>query len=182
MKYKKLWLGAVLLLSVFVLPGCGLLSAEPTQAIPSATALPTYTSVPTNAPLPTATALPTFTPLPADTPVPASTPAETEPVRIAFAPGSIFAQQSGSLSASGRDRYVLRAAADQVMTVNLRLTSGPEALLIIWGKDGTVFVTDHAVTTYWQGKLPLTQDYYITVVASPAGPVNYTLEVTIPPL
>lgn len=182
MNYKNLRTVAAVLLAVFVLLGCGWLPVKPAPAIPSATALPTHTTIPTDVPLPTATALPTSTPLPADTPVPVSTPAETEPVRITFASGSIFAQQSGSLSASGRDRYVLRAAANQVMTVNLRLTSGPEALLIIWGKDGTVFVTDHAVTTYWQGKLPLTQDYFITVVASPAGPVNYTLEVSIPPL
>lgn len=109
-------------------------------------------------------------------------PVEDGLMRIQFAPGSIFAQEFGSLPAFGRDRYVLRAAANQVMTVNLRITSGAGALLIIWGEDGTVFVTDHAVTTYWQDKLPLTQDYYITVVASPDGPVNYTLEVTIPPL
>ena len=109
-------------------------------------------------------------------------PIEDGLVRIQFAPGSIFAQETGTLPAFGRSHYVLRAAANQVMTVNLRITSGAGALLIIWGEDGSVFVTDHATTTYWQGKLPLMQDYYITVVASPDGSVNYTLEVTIPPL
>ena len=68
------------------------------------------------------------------------------------------------------------------MTVNLRATSGSGALLIIWGDDGSVFVTDHSETTHWEGKLPLTQDYYITVVASPDGPVSYVLDVIIPPL
>lgn len=111
-----------------------------------------------------------------------STPIETGLVRIQFAPGSISAQESGTLAAFGRSRYVLRAAATQVMTVNLNITSGSGALLIIWGEDGSVFVTDHSETTYWQGQLPLTQDYFITVVASPDGPVSYTLEVTIPPL
>jgi len=107
---------------------------------------------------------------------------EDEPMRIRFAPGAISGQEFGSLPAFGRDRYVLRAAKNQVMTVNLRITSGSEALLIIWGEDGSVFVTDHSETTYWQGELPLTQDYYITVAASPDGPVSYVLEVTIPPL
>ncbi len=185
MKNKNLLVGGTLVVVAVFLFGCNLLTLGPTQSEPTNTPVPTDTPAPTDTSVPTDTPVPTNTAVPTQAPTFTSTPtssSEGEPVRIQFAAGSISAQESGSLAAFGRDRYVLRAAKDQEMTVNLRITSGPGALLIIWGEDGSVFVTDHSETTYWQGKLPLTQDYFITVVASPDGPVSYVLEVTIPPL
>jgi hypothetical protein len=89
---------------------------------------------------------------------------ELEPKRIQFAPGAISTQVQGRLAAGGSDRYVLSAMADQEMTVNLSDSSaGVNAILIIWGADGTVLISDHADATLWVGRLPSTQDYTISV-------------------
>jgi hypothetical protein len=107
---------------------------------------------------------------------------EPEAKRIQFAPGATSAQVQGSLAAGGSARYVLGAAAGQEMTVNLSDSSaGVNAILIIWGADGTVLISDHADATTWVGELPSTQDYYISVRSGPHAPVDYVLEVIIPP-
>jgi len=108
---------------------------------------------------------------------------EPEPRRIQFAPGAISAQVQGSLAAGEGDRYVLTAMADQEMTVNLSVaTADVSAILVIWGADGTVLISDHADATSWVGPLPSTQDYYINVRSVSQAPVDYTLEVIIPPV
>jgi hypothetical protein len=54
-------------------------------------------------------------------------------------------------------------------------------ILIIFGKDGTVLISDHADASSWSGVLPSTQDYYIDVRAIDGTSANYVLTVTIPP-
>jgi hypothetical protein len=113
-----------------------------------------------------------------------STTASSYPERIQFAPGAISSQVQGNLAADGLAQYVLTAMAGQEMTVRLE-TAGDaaevSAILIIWGEDGTVLISDHAGATTWTGELPFTQDYYIDVRSVAQVPVNYTLEVIIPP-
>ena len=111
---------------------------------------------------------------------------KTEPMRIQFQPGAISAQMPGSLVAGEMHPYVLNAAAGQEMTVNLTASSAGSpapgsAILVIWGADGTVLISDHADATTWTGVLPVTQDYYIDVRSVAQTPVDYTLEVIIPP-
>jgi len=120
-------------------------------------------------------------PIAADMPLP-----KTEPARIQFAPGAISAQVLGSLAPGGLTPYMLTAMAGQEMTVNLTSTSGgvpvaEGAILVIWGMDGTVLISDHADATNWVGVLPLTQDYLIDVVSVAQVPVDYALEIIIPP-
>jgi archaellum component FlaG (FlaF/FlaG flagellin family) len=106
---------------------------------------------------------------------------EPEPTRIQFAPGAISAQVQGSLAAGGVDRYVLTATAGQEMTVNLSDSSAVvSAILVIWGADGTVLISDHADATIWVGEIPFTQDYYIAVRSVIQASVDYTLQVMIP--
>ena len=113
---------------------------------------------------------------------PAAPQPEPEPARIQFAPGAISAQVQGTVAAGRSDRYVLSAVAGQEMTVNLSDSSpGVNAILIIWGADGTVLISDHADATTWVGELPSTQDYYISVRSIAQAPVDYRLEVIIPP-
>ncbi len=117
-----------------------------------------------------------------DTTVTAVPQSEPEPTRIQFAPGAISAQLQGSLAAGGVDRYVLTAMAGQQMTVNLSVaTAEVSAILVIWGADGTVLISDHADATTWVGPLPSTQDYYIDVRSVAQASIGYTLEVIIPP-
>ena len=104
---------------------------------------------------------------------------KTEPTRIEFTPGAVSAQVSDSLGPQGLGQYVLYAMQDQVMTVNLYPTR--PAVLVIWGLDGTVLISDHAGATTWTGTLPLSQDYYIDVRSQSGETQNYTLGVSIPP-
>lgn len=113
---------------------------------------------------------------------PAASQPEPEPKHIQFALGAISAQVQGSLTAGGIDRYVLTAMAGQEMTVNLSDSStGVNAILVIWGVDGTVLISDHADATTWVGELPFTEDYYIDVKSVAQAPVVYVLEVIISP-
>ena len=118
----------------------------------------------------------------ADKPALAYTLEVSIPARIQFAPGAISAEVSGSLPPAGAASYVLGALGGQTMTVELTFTQGL-GLIIIWGADGTVLISDHAGATEWTGVLPSTQDYYIDVrAAADNPPLKYKLEVTIPPL
>jgi hypothetical protein len=113
---------------------------------------------------------------------PAASLPEPVPKRIQFAPGAISAQMQGSLTAGGIDRYVLSAMAGQEMTVDLSDSSaGVNAILVIWGVDGTVLISDHADATTWMGQLPFTEDYYIAVRSVAQAAIDYVLQVIIPP-
>ncbi len=78
------------------------------------------------------------------------------------------------------DRYVLRALAGQTMTVNTSASQG-QVILIIFGADGNVLISDHAGATTWNGVLPSTQDYIIDVRSVGDVTSSYSLQVTIPP-
>ena len=104
------------------------------------------------------------------------------PVRIQFAAGATSALMRGGAPPAGTDSYVLGAMAGQTMIVRLTAAHGL-GLIVIWGEDGTVLISDHAEATEWTGVLPSTQDYYIDVrSAADSPPLHYTLEVVIPPL
>jgi hypothetical protein len=103
------------------------------------------------------------------------------PQRIRFASGATSATVTGSLTASESDQYILRALAGQTMSLNLRFTEGA-AILVVWGEDGNVLLSDHAEVSSFQQVLPTTQDYYIMVKGRPDGNTAYTMTVTIPGL
>lgn len=100
--------------------------------------------------------------------------------RIEFAPAATTATVSGQLNASASDRYVLSASAGQTMSIDLAFTEGA-AILVVWGEDGNVLLSDHAEASSFQMVLPTTQDYHIMVRGRPEGPTTYTMTVTIPP-
>jgi heat shock protein HslJ len=99
--------------------------------------------------------------------------------RIRFAPGSTSATVTGNLAASESDQYVLRALAGQTLSVNLTFTEG-RAILVVWGEDGNVLLSDHAEVSNFEGVLPTTQDYYIMVKGRSDGNTAYTMTVTVP--
>lgn len=123
----------------------------------------------------TAIVLAMLTPL-----IAAAGPGDPQPVRISFQPGASAASVEGSLAAGDMTRYVLRARQGQTMWVTLNPISG-NVILVIWGADGTVLISDHADATTWNGVLPSTQDYYIDVKGSVDVASTYTLQVVIPP-
>jgi hypothetical protein len=145
----------------------------PTQPPPIATASPApIANTPTLAPV-------IATSTRAAQPVPTQTPAEIK--RITFAPGATSATMQGALAANGMDRYVLRALAGQMMTINFA-PSAENLTIQISGADGNVLVSGGAKFTTGTFQLALTQDYFITVISARAPPANYTLQVSIPPL
>lgn len=107
-------------------------------------------------------------------------PIQTGIQRIEFSAGSTSATVTGQLGAADSDQYVLRAQAGQGMNIDLSFNEGA-AILLVWGADGTVLLTDHAEASSFQGLLPTTQDYYIMVRGQPEGTTSYTMTVSIPP-
>ena len=99
--------------------------------------------------------------------------------RIRFAAGATSATIAGTLAASGSDQYVLRALAGQTLSLDLAFTEG-QAILIVWGEDGDVLLSDHAEASSFKHVLQATQDYHIQVRGRPDGETAYTMTVTIP--
>ena len=103
------------------------------------------------------------------------------PVRIRFAPGAISTEVAGALEAGDVRHYVLRALAGQQMIVDPRTTRG-RIDLVISGTDGQVLLSGRVAGDYYDGVLPVTQDYLLSVRAAGESSAEYTLEITIPPL
>lgn len=167
--------------------------------LPPETALAPVTPAPATTPL-TATAPATITtstplaqpsspliaitapPFPAElSPAPGTGSGTPAPKRVTFPPGGTTAFLQGALAPNAVDRYVLRAAAGQTMSLNL-VTSQGTAVLVAYGPDGSVLLPAGSGATTWSGKLPSTQDYILEVRSTATGVLNYALQVTIPPL
>lgn len=110
---------------------------------------------------------------------------EPAPVRIRFPAGGTSATVTGTISAGSRACYIFGAAAGQ--TATLQITSpgnlanfdfAPADLAVNGGVPFKRIVNEDR--TFSQ-LLPVTGDY-IACVATPTGPVGYSLTVTIPPL
>ncbi len=115
------------------------------------------------------------------TPTPNPVQPTPAPQRIKFASGATSASVSGRLPASGSDLYVLQAQQGQTMTVDLSFSQG-QAILVVYGADGTVLMSDHAEASHFEGRLPGTQDYFIRVEGRPDGQTDYQMTVSIPPV
>lgn len=100
--------------------------------------------------------------------------------RIAFAPGATSATASATTPVNEMHNFVVRASAGQTLNVSTSAAQG-QVILIIFGADGDVLISDHAGATSFTGKLPTTQDYRIDVRSVGSVPAVYTLTVTIPP-
>jgi hypothetical protein len=103
------------------------------------------------------------------------------PVRVRFAPGTTSAEVAGRLAANDMRHYVLRALAGQRMIVVPRASRG-QVGLVISGADGQVLLSGRVAGDGYDGIVPATQDYLITVQGLGETSADYTLEITIPPL
>ena len=103
-------------------------------------------------------------------------------IRISFDPGDISAYVNGRLNPLSSQRYVLYAMQGQEMVVSLNMSPPANGIIVVYGDDGTVLISDHATTSFWSGILPLTQDYFISVRSSPDYPISYSMQVIIPPI
>jgi hypothetical protein len=104
------------------------------------------------------------------------------PVRIRFAPGATSTTVTGGLEEGQMRHYVLRALAGQQMIVAPHVPTG-EVGLVISGADGQVLLSGRAGPPggAFDGILPASQDYLISVQAEGGIGADYTLRITIPP-
>ncbi len=162
---------------ILALLACNAVSGNPTSApeiFPSTPIAESATA--------TAIVLPTQT-----TQTPAFTPlAINQPNTIRFSTGGTWMDLADSLNSGASKTYTLNAMQGQIMSVSI-LAGSEEGVwgyfpIEIRGNDGTVFCPVEANTecSFWRGKLPATQDYFITVKAG-GDLTDFTLRVAINP-
>jgi hypothetical protein len=111
---------------------------------------------------------------------------------IFFAPGTDSATVSGTLSPQSSTTYGVQANVGQRMIVNVTTGSGqqssvvaggpPQAVLSVYGADGTVLLSAMPGATSFSGTLPSTQVWYLKVSSVSNATVTYQMSVTIEPL
>ncbi len=112
-----------------------------------------------------------------------ATPAHAQSAqRLRFARGADTIIRTGVLRFGGMDRYVIRLGANDNFDVSVDSGPNNNVILILWGRDGTVLISDHADATHWSGVTPKTQDYYIDVRAMNGTTANYSLRVQANPI
>jgi len=96
------------------------------------------------------------------------------PARIAFASGSTTAQVSGNVAANSSQYYILKAQANQKLTLNV--TSGIS--ISVFGANGTA-VSNSSSSSSFSGTLPTAQDYIIQLTTG-NNAISYSLTLNIP--
>ena len=159
---------ALALLAGLVLAGCNLpgpATAAPTFVFPTLTALQ---------PLPSATPLAPTSTLPA--PTATTAPAGT---RISFAAGATSDVEQGTLQPGQTQKYLLAAGGSQPLIINVDSPNQDLSLSIAGLTTNNVLLDASKKWNAWEGILPASQDYLVTVYAGAAAQ-NYTLSVIIP--
>ncbi len=178
---KKIFAISFLILAVIA---CNIASGTPTSAPEILSVSSTLNpATPTTAVFPTQDIqTPTSTSLP-----PTSQPIQADsPNRIRFNAGGTWMDLADNLNPGTSKTYSLNAMQGQIMSVSV--LAGNQAgvwgyfPIEIEGSDGTVLcpVEVNNECTFWRGKLPSTQDYFIRV-KSGGDLINFTLRVAINP-
>ena len=165
----RLWIAAGMLALAAL--ACNTPGGDATPLVPTAPPI----SLPTQTPAAATEAVvsPTSTPVVIG---PTPTQQAGQAQRISFAPGGISATVQGSVTPGQRLTYLISAAKNQTMTVQLT-GSGRVGLGVV----GLGVAQDSADgKTSWSGLLTATGDYALYVQAFD-GPATFTLVVTIPP-
>ncbi|RPH58810.1 MAG: hypothetical protein EHM81_09330, partial [Chloroflexi bacterium] len=97
--------------------------------------------------------------------------------QIQFQPNTTSWYTNGDLAPKTTRRFALYALKGQQMTVNLVAEPASSAAVAISGADGQVLTNPN---NSWSGILPVSQDYYIDVIAMTDQVVYYTISVEIP--
>jgi len=100
--------------------------------------------------------------------------------RITLQSGQIGVAR-GKVPVNTTDRWVVSLRAGQTLRVALAPLLDGQAILIIFGIDGTVLISDHAETSYFEGVIPVTQDYNIDIRPMANTSPEYRLLVTVTP-
>jgi hypothetical protein len=114
---------------------------------------------------------PTGTSVPPTLPVLAAT-------RIKFLDGATVGMVTAPIQAGQSQNYVLQALKAQPMFVYVGSLNN-DVTVSIKAQDHTNILTASAYQTSWQGSLPQTEDYYLTIHGG-ASTENFSLTVTVP--
>lgn len=105
-------------------------------------------------------------------------PATSSTIRINIPAGSTSTTLSGSVTASGKVRYVFGATQGQALSIKLNAPVNEVSLGII-AANGSVLKTQDATLTF-AGTIPATGDSYIDIIGvSGASSKSFTLEISI---
>ncbi len=154
--------------------GCTLKSPILTPVFP-----PTLSPAPIQYTPPVVTPMPTMTAPVTPTPIQAATLQPGSPTRLDFSAGTTYREKMGDIPKGGTLSFVVSAEKDQLLMVDVGSRNLDVTLGVKGAFDGTVLVNNSAQLTTWQGFLPSTQDYEITLTAG-GEDSNYDLGVTIP--
>ena len=98
--------------------------------------------------------------------------------RVIFDEGATERLVVGNVATADADRFFVRAAGEQRMTLSVASATG-EVTVTVSGSDGAAF--DEPPGAAWSGVLPSTQDYLVDVVTD-GGAATYELTIAIPEL
>ncbi len=121
------------------------------------------------------------TPIPPTLPIsPSATPAVSVPLamRITFLNGATVGVVNAPIQAGQSQNYVLQAFRAQPMFVFVGSPNN-DVTVSIKMQDGTTILSAAARQTSWQGSLPQTEDYYLTIHGGGVSE-NFSLTVTVP--
>jgi flagellar basal body rod protein FlgC len=157
------------------------------RALPAGGEVPTLVPTPANTPTdePAETVLPATqiaspiatTAAPTETPTPAGQPTMQQ---VVFPPGGTSAVLEGRIAPPARHTYVFRALAGQSATLEITSESSAANFSFSGMTDGQPYKRLENEDRSWQGVLPLTQDYLLTVAS--LDETDYALSLVIEPL
>jgi len=139
------------------------LTAQAPTPLPPTDVPPTPASIPTS--------VPTFPPVQPTQILPEAT-------RINFLTGTTTSSVSGLIQPGETKTYVLEASQGQPM-IAMTNSFNNDATMSIKTKGGTTILSAASKLSNWQGTLPTTEDYYISIYGGAAAE-NFTFTVEIP--
>lgn len=132
--------------------------------------IPPTVILPSAAPLPTSS-VPTFPPVQPPQVLPNAT-------RINFLTGATTGTITGTIQSGETQTYILEASQGQPMIV-MTNSFNNDVTMSMKTKGGTSILSAASKLSNWQGTLPATEDYYISVYGGTTAE-NFTLSVEIP--
>ncbi|MAU01423.1 MAG: hypothetical protein CL608_30145 [Anaerolineaceae bacterium] len=90
-------------------------------------------------------------------------PDGAQPERIQFAPGATSATVEVQIPAHAQTWFVLWAAAEQTMSINVAAENNSVLFHLQGKEDGVDYKHMLDGNSFWQGKLPVSQDYILTL-------------------
>jgi len=167
--------------SVFVLTAACLSSLVPANSPDSvativAATMQAFTPLPTQTPLPPTATVPATAISPTLTTVPPTLPLSTA-TRINFLTGATTGVASAPIQPGQVQTYIANAQQGQPMIVSVN-SLNQDVTLSVKTQGGTSLLSASAHQTTWQGTLPQTEDYYLSIYGG-ATTENFTLTVTL---